>query len=208
MKANTDLQVRLKHRFDMVLDAQVFFRLLLDAMANPGRPVNMADLAERFAAHGRWLAPAAVLLDNETGVFWDGDREVGEEIRCLSGAAEVPPEEADFVFLSGPFLENSDFSKSPAAFLSRIKQGSLLDPHDSALLIIAVPGGTETEISLKGPGIPPEGRRVKIGREEAAWIRARDKQGYEYPCGVELVFLRQDNAFCALTRKAEVLWPM
>ncbi|GHU64242.1 hypothetical protein FACS189447_00630 [Spirochaetia bacterium] len=202
MSGNTNPQIRMKHRFDMVQDSQALFRLLLDALANPGRLVNMADLAERFAAHGRWLAPAAVLLDNEIGFFWDGDQDLGEEIRFISGAAEVPPEEADFVFLSGPSLEK------PAAFLSRIKQGSLLDPHDSALLLIAVSGKKEIEISLKGPGIPPEGRRVEIGGEEALWIRAREEQGYEYPCGVELVFLREDNSFWALTRKAEAIWLM
>jgi hypothetical protein len=61
-----------------------------------------------------------------------------------------------------------------------------------------------------GPGVPPEGRRLDLSPAETAWCRAREEMGFEYPRGVELVFLRRGGAILALTRKTEVriLWPM
>jgi alpha-D-ribose 1-methylphosphonate 5-triphosphate synthase subunit PhnH len=211
-----------KHRFDMVHGAQEVFRILLEAMANPGRVLNLRPLEDHFTGQGRWLAPALTLLDKATGFFWDGDSQTGEELRFLTGAPQVPLEEADFVFL--PPLEGAD-SPGPAQteavrILSKVKQGSHPDPHDSALLFIAAgeryageaaPGeSVKQPAALAGPGIPPEGRRIDLFPAEAAWCRAREELGFEYPCGVELIFLRQDGSVLALPRKTEVrmLWPM
>jgi alpha-D-ribose 1-methylphosphonate 5-triphosphate synthase subunit PhnH len=94
--------VKTKHDFDMVDGTQEVFRLLLDALANPGRPVNFGSQVKQFASNGRWLAPALTVLDNETGFYWNGSPETAEEIRFLSGAAQVPLEKADFAFFSLP----------------------------------------------------------------------------------------------------------
>jgi phosphonate C-P lyase system protein PhnH len=247
-----------KHDFDMVHGAQEMFRLLLEALANPGRVLNFRHLAARFAGAGQWLAPAVTLLDRGTGFYWDGDPQTGEEIHFLSGAPRVSPEEADFVFVSG--------GGQDPGILSRVKGGTHRDPHDSALLFIAAgnlaPGvlrsetptanaqrlraqGIEAEIpqasqgeaeeleriarsrrtgvrrdappihsdsglnvnaGLRGPGIPPEGRHVELFPGEARWCRALEARGFEYPCGVELIFLREDVSLLALTRKTEFLW--
>jgi alpha-D-ribose 1-methylphosphonate 5-triphosphate synthase subunit PhnH len=210
-----------KHEFDMVHGAQEAFRILLEALANPGRVLNLRPLEDQFAGQGQWLAPALTLLDKDTGFFWDGDSQTGEELRFLTGAPQVPLEEADFVFL--PPLEGTD-SPGPAQaeaarILSRVKRGTHLDPQDSALLFIAAgeryageeagePAGRP--LCLTGPGIPPEGRRAALSPAETAWCRARDELGFEYPCGVELIFLRRDGSLLALTRKTEarMLWPM
>ena len=191
-----------KHRFDMVTGTQEVFRQLLDALANPGRPINLSGQAGQFAANGRWLAPALTLLDNECGFFWDGQSDVGEEIRFLSGAAQVPLENADFVFLSSPH-ENT-----AASILTRLKNGTHRDPHQSALVFIATDGKTDISITINGPGVPPEGRAVPLSVSEAAWLKARDAQGFEYPCGVEMIFMRNDNSLLAITRKARITWPM
>jgi alpha-D-ribose 1-methylphosphonate 5-triphosphate synthase subunit PhnH len=52
-----------KHGFDMVHGAREVFRILLEALANPGRILSLRPYATRFAGQGRWLAPAATLLD-------------------------------------------------------------------------------------------------------------------------------------------------
>ncbi|MDR1909418.1 MAG: phosphonate C-P lyase system protein PhnH [Spirochaetaceae bacterium] len=187
-----------KHDFDRVHGAQGLFRLFLEALANPGRDLPMGAYTRQFAAHGRWLAPALTLLDNETRFFWDGEAALGEEIRFLSGASCAPLPEADFVFLSAP--------ADPAGVLSQVKAGTHRDPHDSALIFVAAPGDLSLSVSLSGPGIPPEGRELELSPGEAAWVRARDDQGFEYPCGVELVCLRGDS-LVALTRKAAAVWP-
>ena len=208
-----------KHDFDMVDGTQEVFRLLLDALANPGRPVNLGSQVMQFASNGRWLAPALTVLDNETGFYWNGSPETAEEIRFLSGAAQVPLEKADFVFLSlsdenpeavsiAKNMANSMANNMAAEVLSKVKSGTHRDPHDSALVFIAAGGEADQAITLMGPGIPPEGRNVPLSAAEAAWVKARDAQGFEYPCGVEVVFLREDNSLLAVTRKAAVTWPM
>jgi alpha-D-ribose 1-methylphosphonate 5-triphosphate synthase subunit PhnH len=214
-----------KHSFDMVHGAQEVFRILLEALANPGRILKLRPLEEQFVAQGRWLAPALTLLDTETGFFWDGDRQTGEEMRFLTGAPQVPLEEADFVFL--PSLDGGPLESAAveaARILSTVKQGTYMDPHDSALLFIAAGerytdnaagpaegpqnGPVSGQAALRGPGIPPAGRRIDLLPAEAAWCRARDGRGFEYPRGVELIFLRQDGSLLALTRKTEILWLM
>ncbi|MDR2258281.1 MAG: phosphonate C-P lyase system protein PhnH [Treponema sp.] len=201
-----------KHSFDPVHGAQEMFRILLEALSNPGRVLNFRSQAAQFAGQGRWLAPALTLLDKETGFFWDGDPQTGEEIRFLTGAPGVSLEEADFVFLSQGTPE-----KAPG-FLARVKGGTHLDPHDSALLFItAGEGGGEPgeesvrklmkeEAVIKGPGVQPEGRRVDLFPAEALWCRALEARAFEYPCGVELILLREDDSLLALTRKTEFLW--
>jgi phosphonate C-P lyase system protein PhnH len=187
-----------KHAFDTVHGAQEVFRLLLEALANPGRALNIRPWADQFAGAGQWLAPALTLLDGGTGFFWDGDPRTGEEIRFLTGARQVPLEAADFVFIQGG-------AAGPAEILARVKGGTHLDPHDSALLFIAAGDGRgEETVLLKGPGVPPEGRRLTLLPGEAAWRRAREDRGFEYPCGVELIFLREDGSLLALTRKIEI----
>ncbi|MDR1099256.1 MAG: phosphonate C-P lyase system protein PhnH [Treponema sp.] len=218
----------------MVHGSQEVFRLLLEALANPGRVLSLRPQAVQFAGQGRWLAPALTLLDPETGFFWDGDHETGEEIRFLSGAPQVSLEAADFIFLSGGTSPGSTGTTGGIAaveaealrVLSRVKAGTYLDPHDSALLFIATgtnaagtagasTGGEQiapaapalpARVFLTGPGIPPEGRRIDLPAAEAAWCRARDERDFEYPRGVELVFLRDDFSFLALPRKTAFSW--
>jgi alpha-D-ribose 1-methylphosphonate 5-triphosphate synthase subunit PhnH len=210
--------VRPKHDFDTVHGAQEVFRILLEALANPGRVLSIRRQTSQFAGQGRWLALALTLLDKGTGFYWDGDAETGEEIRFLTGAPRAAPEEADFVFLSRgansggppPAGGTSPEETEAARILSRVKQGSHLDPHLSALLFIAAGTGDgkkpDTPVFLTGPGIPPEGRRIDLFPAEAAWCRARDERDFEYPCGVELIFLREDFSLAALTRKTAFLW--
>jgi alpha-D-ribose 1-methylphosphonate 5-triphosphate synthase subunit PhnH len=213
-----------KHSFDMVHGAQEVFRILLEALANPGRVLELRSLEDQFAAQGRWLAPALTLLDPETGFFWDGDSQTGEEMRFLTGAPQVSLEEADFVFL--PLLDggpSGSAAAEAARILSTVKQGTHPDPQDSALLFIAageryageadgaVAGGPQKgpvgePVSLRGPGIPPEGRRIDLSPAEAAWCRAREDAGFEYPRGVELIFLRPEGSMVARTRKTEIRW--
>jgi alpha-D-ribose 1-methylphosphonate 5-triphosphate synthase subunit PhnH len=226
--------VKNKHAFDMVHGTQHVFRILLEALANPGRVVSLLPYAAQFAGQGRRLALAATMLDQGTGFYWEGDRETGDEIRFLTGAPRVTLEEADFVFVSPgeggappcapaasglryppnggstPVTPPPDNPAGALSFLSRVKQGTHLDPHQSALLFIDAEAGENGNpgetLSLRGPGIPPEGRTIRLSPGEAAWCRARDERGFEYPCGVELVFLREDDTLLALPRKTAFLW--
>jgi phosphonate C-P lyase system protein PhnH len=186
----------------MVHGTQEVFRRFLEALANPGRLVSSRRWNAQFSEYGQWLAPAAAFLDNETGFFWDGPVEVEEEIRFLSGAVPVPLPKADFVFLS----QNTGVED----ILSQVKSGTHRDPHNSALLLISSDFSEKLRlvpVTLKGPGVPPEGRTADLSPAELSWVKARNKRNFEYPCGVEMVFLRKDSLL-ALTRKAAAVWPM
>jgi alpha-D-ribose 1-methylphosphonate 5-triphosphate synthase subunit PhnH len=192
--------MRAKHDFDMAVGAQAVFRLLLGALSNPGRPASIARYAGQFAHSGQWLAPAVTLLDNETGFYWNGAPEVADEICLLTGSSPVPLERADFVFLPEP--------AGASEILGSVKPGSHADPHDSALIIVEAGGQPETASVVSGPGVPPGGRSVSFSGTERAWLEARDERGYEYPCGVELVFLRDGGEILSVTRKVAIQWRM
>jgi len=204
------LRARPKHNFDMVKGTQEVFRLLLEALANPLRPVDLSAQILQFASGGKWLAPALTLLDNETGFFWDGPSELAEEIRFLSGAAQVSLEDADFIFISSSCI-NTNFRVVrifAEQILSRVKAGTHRDPHNSALIIITTAGKADISISVTGPGIPPGKTKILISATEAAWIKARYALKFEYPRGVEMIFIRENNSLLAITRKAAVTWLM
>ncbi|MDR0653920.1 MAG: phosphonate C-P lyase system protein PhnH, partial [Synergistaceae bacterium] len=129
--------MKAKHDFDMVMGTQAVFRMLLDSLSNPGRPVNASRYSGQFARRGQWLAPAVTLLDGEVGFYWNGERETADEICFLTGSSATHVERADFVFLP----ELSD----PDEILGRVKPGTHADPHDSAMIIIE--GGGTPEIN-------------------------------------------------------------
>jgi phosphonate C-P lyase system protein PhnH len=192
--------MRTKHDFDMVMGTQAVFRSLLDSMSNPGRLADISRYAGQFASRGEWLAPALTLLDNEVGFYWNGEPETAEEIRFLTGSSPTSIGRADFVFLPEP--------ADPDEILRDVKPGTHEDPHDSAMIIASAGGSPEINAALRGPGVPPDGRNASFSRAERAWLEARDKQGYEYPLGVDLIFLRGCGELLSVTRKVAAQWLM
>ena len=192
--------MRAKHDFDMVMGTQAVFRLLLDSLSNPGRPANASRYSGQFARRGRWLAPAVTLLDGEVGFYWNGERETADEICFLTGSSTASIERADFVFLPEP--------SDPDEILGRVKPGTHTDPHDSAMIITEGGGTPEINAVLRGPGVPPGGRSAQFSAAERAWLEARERRAHEYPCGIELIFLRDCGEFLSVTRKVAVQWLM
>jgi alpha-D-ribose 1-methylphosphonate 5-triphosphate synthase subunit PhnH len=187
-----------KHSFDYTLDSQGVFRVLLDALANPGALYSIAEQAARFAGNGAWLAAAATLLDNEVTQYWNGAPDDGAEIGYITGSAPADIQSADFILLPAPV--------DPSALLPLVKTGTHTAPHTSGTVIAGSSGATGDECELSGPGVPPEGRRAALTGYERKWVQARDALEREYPLGIELIFLRADNDITAITRKAAVKW--
>lgn len=187
-----------KHLFDYTHDSRRVFRVLLELLANPGEARSIADPASRFDGNGLWLAAAATLLDNEVTFHWNGGADGGAEISYLTGSSQAGARDADFILLPEP--------ASPTELMPLVKHGTHEAPHTSATLIIGSDGLAAAECALSGPGVPPEGRRLALDGYEREWVLARNALDFEYPLGVELIFLRGNGDMTAVTRKVDVKW--
>lgn len=116
------------YEFDFVYDTQAAFRLLLEALSNPGRIVELGPLARKLGgAYAMPLTVAAVLLDNEVSLQsavllrW-------QKITELTLAKTAAVSKADYIFVT----ENADWQEAVQA----AKCGTLRDPHKSATVIL------------------------------------------------------------------------
>ena len=136
------------YEFDFVYDTQAAFRLLLEALSNPGRIVDLGPLARKLGgAYAMPLTVAAVLLDNEVSFAVCGSPALAEKITELTLAKTAAVSKADYIFVT----ENADWQEAVQA----AKCGTLRDPHKSATVIFVHSGSA--------------------GRQAAADQRARDQ---------------------------------
>ena len=218
------LQLTKKHSFDEVFDSQKVFRLLLEAMSNPMRVVNIREYAEKFygdcpdsmdgrrrafsgAADPAFLALAMTLLDNEVSFYVCENQSLSDEIASLTLAKRDKTESADYIFVDN--LDCMEYA------IENAKQGTLADPHKSATVIIANDGvyasmNRQTDVSqpafssigwltLSGPGI--EGyKTVQVTQAVKDAIALRDAQNYEYPEGIDLIFVSGGGGLLAVPR--------
>ena len=134
-----------------VFDAQEVFRAVMDAMARPGKTVDISDkTAPPAPLSAEAGAVSLCLFDHETPVWLDaalaGTPEVGDWLRFHTGAPVVSePNEAAFALVSDP-------SRMPV--LAAFRQGTADYPDRSTTLIVAVEtlDGPDP-ITLSGPGI-------------------------------------------------------
>jgi len=180
------------HEFDEVFDSQRAFRLILEAMANPTRKVSLRECAQKFhSGLAPLLAIGMTLLDNEVRFYTQGDEALSQQLVSLTLSEPAVLEAADFLF-----VPNAADAETVIPFS---KYGTLRDPHLSATVIVLDNGVGEHLISLQGPGI--EGT-VELAASNAAYaaIMARDRQCYEYPQGIDLIFVSGEGELYAIPR--------
>lgn len=185
-----------KYEFNITSDGQKVFRILLDCLANSGRLENLGEYIEKFPKDGDWYALAVTLLDGEVTYYTNGSKETKQDIEFLTGACFAEPENADFVFLQEYV--------SPHKLVTQVKCGTFENPHNSATIVIKGGDEADTEVVFHGVGVPPEGRKMMISKRELEWIQARNQVAWEYPCGIDLLFLRDDGTLFAVSRKAGI----
>ena len=185
-----------KYLFNMAEDSQKVFRILLDCLSNSGRAADIGEYVEKFRNNGEWYALAATLLDGEVSFYSNGDENIKKEIEFLTGSVWKDYREADFIFLT-EYVKAEDM-------ISEVKCGTFADPHDSATILIKAEDIPDTEVTLKGVGVPPEGRKLMISKQEMNWIENRKLTANEYPCGVDLIFIRPNGTIFAVSRKAGI----
>lgn len=177
------------HTFDDIFDTQKTFRLLLDAMANPSRVVSIQEGAEKlYGSKPEMLTLAMTLLDKNTGFYTFGHTELDEQILLLTHAEKKTLEEADYVFVT-------EEEHLPEAF-AKAKRGTLENPHTSATLIIGCSGERNVSCSISGPGVDGVATFQSPAVLEEAF-RLRAEQEYEYPQGVDMIFVfPEGELFC------------
>ena len=191
------LRLTKKHSFDIVFDSQKVFRLVLEAVSNPLRVVNIQESADRlFGNCPEFLAVAMTLLDNETGFSVAGNDSLSDEIASLTLARKEKPGSADFIFVHDP--------DALEAVIGTAKCGTLSDPHRSATAVIRNGGGPVCSLMFSGPGI--EGHaEIKADRIVKDAVACRDLQGYEYPQGIDLIFVSGAGDLFAVPRLVKVV---
>jgi alpha-D-ribose 1-methylphosphonate 5-triphosphate synthase subunit PhnH len=188
-----NIQTQIQPGFaDPVDDANQVFRQVLDALAHPGRIVEITRPAAVPAGPlGRAaIGFALALADFETPVWLD-DEAAASHLRFHCNCPIVPqPDQANFLFVTAP-------ERLPA--LAQLPLGSDTYPDQGATLVIEVarldPAGT---LMLSGPGIAGTGRIGVAGLPDGFWT-ARAALAPLFPRGIDLV-LTQDDRLVALPR--------
>jgi alpha-D-ribose 1-methylphosphonate 5-triphosphate synthase subunit PhnH len=165
---------------DPVTASQHVFRVLLDAMARPGRILAVPPLA---APAGLSAASASVLLtlaDFETPVWLGGEcAEAAAWLRFHSGApvTDTPGEAAFAVIGRGDALPP----------LAGFSLGTEEYPEKGATLVIELSGlDTGGDLVLKGPGIDGAHRLEAAGLPTGFW-RERAELAELFPRGLDLI---------------------
>jgi alpha-D-ribose 1-methylphosphonate 5-triphosphate synthase subunit PhnH len=161
-------------------------------VSNPARVVNIKEYAGKlFGGHPEFLAVALTLLDNEVGFSACENSLLSDEIASLTLAEAEQTEHADFIFVPS----SSDLSNA----ITKAKCGTLDDPHKSATIIVQNDGEPAVRLTFSGPGV--NGRmEVELTQTVKDAIALRDAQRYEYPQGIDLIFISRVGELFAIPR--------
>jgi alpha-D-ribose 1-methylphosphonate 5-triphosphate synthase subunit PhnH len=166
---------------DPVADAQRTFRAVLEAMASPGRIIEIAcaDLdAPALSPAAAWITLTLADLD---APIWlsDSRAEAAGWIRFHTGAPIVVEPSASAL----AFAATGD--KLPP--LDHFALGMPEFPDRSTTLVLDADGlGTGTRMELSGPGIRDR-RELRVDDAAASLIAERCALGELYPRGIDLV---------------------
>ena len=192
---------------DPPLEAQAMFRLVLDAMARPGRIKTVAQANGQAPSgspgglHHAAFVLALTLMDFETPLWLDDalkdDRAVVEALRFHCGCPLIDdPRRANFAMIG-------DASKAPP--LSVFHQGTPEYPDRSTTVLIQVQDLSNAgDVRLTGPGVKTEMALHADGLSTDFW-RQWSANNRQYPLGVDLILTAGDR-IAALPRsiRAEV----
>ena len=171
---------------------QAHFRLLLDAMAYPGRCLNLKKLPKDGTVA---LTVLSTLLDAEVSLA-DPHKLLKEDDWQMLQTKSASTDEADYILCDGSQFTNF----TP-------KTGSLKSPEQSATLILVVNklGEGELKLNLSGPGIQVN-QLLSVTGLAGQWLALHEECNISFPLGVDLILI-DDTQIAALPRttKVEVL---
>jgi len=192
-------------KLDFIHDIQTAYRSLLDSISRPGLISSIELQAKKVEFETGCLPSTAVLalmlLDTEVTfkVFSEREAEVSKILNQLTYAKATDAKQAEFIFVLQDArpgdLENA---------LELAKSGDLINPHESATVIIETESVTKGEkIVLTGPGIKEES--IAYVSLNANWLDSRAERNVEFPLGIDLILTDTKSDVLCLPRTTEIL---
>jgi alpha-D-ribose 1-methylphosphonate 5-triphosphate synthase subunit PhnH len=186
--------------YDIVFDAQEYFRLLLDSMSRPGK-INTFPLTAILPPEGFNQAAALTgfaLLNADVTFYIEGDNscDIAAYLLVNTGSQKADMSVADYVFLTGEYN---------AGDLDNARVGTPIYPEDSATLIVQVglisqqPFDGALALTLKGPGVNGETEVFVSGISDGLLDFVKE-QNAEYPLGTDLIITDKDNHILCIPR--------
>jgi alpha-D-ribose 1-methylphosphonate 5-triphosphate synthase subunit PhnH len=183
---------------DVAVDSAHAFRAIMQAMARPGRVMELgAGLSVPEPMLASTVAVALTLCDFQTPVWLApsfGTDKVTHYLRFHAGAP-VTDDPAKAQFLFAPAEETP-----PAVAL--LLQGTHEYPDRSATLVIQVPGFAPGAVALSGPGIRGSESFGVTGLGPAFWAAMADNHA-RFPVGLDVIFTAP-GLVAALPRSTEI----
>ena len=187
-------------RFDQVGEAQRLFRLVLDAMAWPGKvnPLPPSGLRPPPPWPSGLVQVARTLLDAQVAfaAVGVGDEALTRYLALNTGARVVAPDRADYVLAGRPF-ERLD--------VAGLSAGTLAAPEGGATLLVAAETleNGPARLRLSGRGVP--GERVLALDEPTARLLVRvAAREDEYPLGLDAIVVDACGRVAALPRTTRI----
>ena len=191
---------------DPVRATQHIYRVLLDALSNPGITVPLVQhphLAQEQALSQPWLASVLLtLVDHETSLAvlpFPGHQLLVDAVQRRTRVEMTTVEVADFVV--------AEVASIPAGLPLHMNHGTLDYPNDGATLLLGTGAGLRSsgqELELSGPGI--DGRRtLPLGEIPTELIEARNEAVSDYPLGIDLFLVDAGGTVTGLPRTTAVV---
>ena len=195
--------IRERH-YDPIFDAQRHFRLLLAAMANPGKIEQLAH--PKLAVPTGWhpvTACIALALLNADVQFWvaETEQDFMAYLQLNTGSSWSNPEVADFLFFTSP---------PSVDFIQCIQTGTPAYPETGATLVVQVEkmassileGGLQ--LLLQGPGVPGE-RPLFLETNSADFFQEIQAINTKFPLGVDLFLTDAKGNLAAIPRSNQFM---
>ncbi|MES1041517.1 phosphonate C-P lyase system protein PhnH [Peribacillus simplex] len=189
---------------DVVHDIQTVYRKLVTATSRPGTSVVLEREAKTLDVQMECLSSTILLaltvLDPELTfkVITKEGEAVSRMINQLTYSKPVDLPEADFIFI----LHDASEEQMKEA-LTKAKVGDLFNPHESAMIILEVPDVTKGDsMILSGPGIQDESF-ISLPNV-SAWLGVRNEKNIEFPLGIDMYFVDQQDRLIALPRTTQI----
>ncbi|MCL2226703.1 MAG: phosphonate C-P lyase system protein PhnH [Oscillospiraceae bacterium] len=179
------------------LGTQRMFKSIVNAFSHPFKTYSLKSGGGGPLPDGDDAAIKAlcfVFLDNTVSFYVHGDKVFACDIKEMTYANCVGIEKANFVII-----------KDAANFdaFEEIPQGTLLDPHKGATVIVAVPSiGGDEKITAEGPGINGKAT-CQLDKRIADCLSKVAKLDIEYPKGFELIFADPQGEILAVSRRTK-----